>query len=210
MSAQHSDVHFSQGEWVQAIYQQVLVKNPKTLLCLISATQSHQDPNWPLDPDTSYSVFILERAKGNSLEELICFKTQQKKPIHLSSQPPSSARLSMGIHETLLYPLHRGKKCKVVFYHTFPLQILKFAQHSNHHSLSSSDQATDKNVWANSEAQSRVRGLNKAITFKMLQSQAEKPDLDHTHTVFNQEREIHHSVTYQTVFSFLFKRRMNS
>jgi hypothetical protein len=44
----------------------------------------------------------------------------------------------------------------------------------------------------------------------MLQSQAEKPDLGHTHTVFNQEREIHHSVTYQTVFSFLFKRRMNS
>ena len=39
----------------------------------------------------------------------------------------------------------------------------------------------------------------------MLQSQAEKPDLGHTHTVFNQEREIHHSVTYQTVFSFLFK-----
>ena len=88
-------VHFSQGEWVQAIYQEVLMKNPKTLLCLISATHSHQDPNWPLDPDTSYSVFILERGKEKSLEELIsCFKTQQKKPIHLSSQSPSSARLS--------------------------------------------------------------------------------------------------------------------
>ena len=111
MSAQHCDVHFSKGEWVQAIYQEVLVKNPKTLLCLISATQSHQDPNRPLDPDTSYSAFILERAKGNSLEELIsCFKTQRKKPIHLSSQPPSSARLSMGIHETLLYPLRIWNK----------------------------------------------------------------------------------------------------
>lgn len=87
------------------------MKNPKTLLCLMSATQSHQDPNWPLDPDTSYSVFILERGKEQSLEELIsCFKTQQKKPIHLSSQSPSSARLSMGIHETLLYPLHRRNK----------------------------------------------------------------------------------------------------
>lgn len=96
-------------------------------------------------------------------------------------------------------------KLKVVFYLTFLLQILKSAQHRNHHSFSSSDRATDKNVRANSEPESRERELNKAITFKMLQSQAESPILT-IHTMCLIKKENYITLPPQIVFFFIFKR----
>lgn len=61
------------------------------------------------------------------------------------------------------------------------------------------------------QSQKAQRGLNKAIIFKILQSQAEKLDLGHPHYVFHQKRKKNTSPSpTKTVFFFIFERTVNS
>lgn len=59
------------------------------------------------------------------------------------------------------------------------------------------------------QSQKAQRGLNKAIIFKILQSQAEKLDLGHPHYVFHQKRKkIHHPLPPKLYFSSSLKEQL--